>query len=565
MLSRGRGRRSLPFAYVSLTSLSVGVYTGALAKPNPLRSAHAMLNVTRLTALTATLLLSIAPFAVAAQEHAQEKETKTVEKEKTEPTPPAPKEESSVTEHSIKVGGQTIPYKAIAGTILLKNEKEEPQALIYSTSYIRSDVKDTSQRPISFIYNGGPGSASVWLHMGAFGPRRVVTPNAQPTPPPPYKVTDNANTLLDKTDMVFIDPVGTGYSRAVGKAQDKDFWGIDEDVKSLAQFITMYVNRNNRWNSPKYLIGESYGTFRSAALGNYLQEHDGMDFNGIDLISSVLDLGTLSFQPGSDMPYILYLPSYAATAWYHKVLKDRPDNLLAFIDDARKFAQTEYAPALMRGSKLSAAEKADMAKKLSRYTGLSEDYLIKADLRVKLGQFMEELQRNKGLATGRLDSRYTGFIYDLLGEFAESDPQSSAVTGAFTAAFNTYIREDLKFSQERNYHAISEGVGSNWDWKHQTGRGRGFFPGSPNVEGDLVQALLSNPHLQVQVENGYYDMATPFFATEYTMDHLGLPEQLQKNIRLDYYDAGHMMYLRDEDLAKLKANIANLIDSTSKH
>jgi carboxypeptidase C (cathepsin A) len=206
-----------------------------------------------------------------------------------------------------------------------------------------------------------------------------------------------------------------------------------------------------------------------------------------------------------------------------------------------------------------------MAKKLSRYTGLSEDYLIKADLRVKLGQFMEELQRNKGLATGRLDSRYTGFIYDLLGEFAESDPQSSAVTGAFTAAFNTYIREDLKFSQERNYHAISEGVGSNWDWKHQTGRGRGFFPGSPNVEGDLAQALLSNPHLQVQVENGYYDMATPFFATEYTMDHLGLPEQLQKNIKLDYYDAGHMMYLRDEDLAKLKSNIANLIDSTSKH
>ena len=524
-----------------------------------------MLNATRLTALTATLLLGFTPFAIAAQEHAQEKETKTVEKEKTEPTPPAPKEESSVTEHSIKISGQTVPYKAIAGTILLKNEKDEPQALIYSTSYIRTDVKDTTQRPISFIYNGGPGSASVWLHMGAFGPRRVVTPNAESTPPAPYKVTDNAYTLLDKTDMVFIDPVGTGYSRAVGKAQDKDFWGIDEDVKSLAQFITVYVNRNNRWNSPKYLIGESYGTFRSAALGNYLQEHDGMDFNGIDLISSVLDLGTLSFQPGSDMPYVLYLPSYAATAWYHKVLKDRPDNLLAFIDEARKFAQTDYAPALMKGSKLSAAEKADMAKKLSRYTGLSEDYLIKADLRVKLGQFMEELQRNKGLATGRLDSRYTGFIYDLLGEFAESDPQSSAVTGAFTAAFNTYIREDLKFSQERNYHAISEGVGSNWDWKHQTGRGRGFFPGSPNVEGDLAQALLSNPHLQVQVENGYYDMATPFFATEYTMDHLGLPEQLQKNIKLDYYDAGHMMYLRDEDLAKLKANIANLIDSTSKH
>jgi carboxypeptidase C (cathepsin A) len=536
-----------------------------LAVPKSASGALTMPSLNRFTALSATLLLSLAPFAAAAQEHPQEKETKTVEKEKpAEPTPPPPKEESSVTEHSIKIAGQTIPYKAIAGTILLKNEKDEPQALIYSTSYIRTDSKDVSQRPISFIYNGGPGSASVWLHVGAFGPRRVITANAEHTPPPPYKLQDNQATLLDKTDMVFLDPVGTGFSHAVGKAQDKDFWGVDQDVKSLAQFITLYVSRNGRWNSPKFLIGESYGTFRSAALGNYLQEHDGMDFNGIDLISSVLDLGTISFQPGSDMPYVFYLPSYAATAWYHKVLKDRPDNLIAFVEDARKFAQSEYAPVLLKGTKLTAAEKADMAKKLSRYTGLSEDYLIKANLRVTLGQFMEELQRNRGLTTGRLDSRYTGLTYDLLSEFAESDPQSSAVTGAFTAAFNTYVRDELKFGQDKTYHAISEGVGANWDWKHQSGR-RGFFPGSPNVEGDLVQALLSNPHLQVEVENGYYDMATPFFATEYTMDHLGLPEQLQKNIRLQYYDAGHMMYLRDEDLAKLKSNIGTFIDSASKH
>jgi len=516
-------------------------------------------------AFTTTLLLAVAPLAAVAQERTQEKETKTVEKEKpAEPTPPPPKEESSATEHSIKIGGQTIPYKAVAQTIMLKNEKDEPQALIYSTSYFRTDSKDPA-RPISFIYNGGPGSASVWLHMGAFGPRRVLTANAESTPPPPYKLQDNAGTLLDKTDMVFIDPVGTGFSRAVGKAQDKDFWGVDEDVKSLAQFITLYVSRNGRWNSPKFLIGESYGTFRSAALGNYLQEHDGMDFNGIVLISNVLDLGTISFHPGSDMPYIFYLPSYAATAWYHKVLKDRPDDVVAFIDEARKFAGSEYASALMKGAKLTAAEKADMAKKLSRYTGLSEDYLIKANLRVTLGQFMEELQRHRGLTTGRLDSRYSGLTYDLLSEFAESDPQSAAVTGAFTAAFNSYVRDELKFGQDKTYHAISEGVGSNWDWKHQSGRGRGFFPGSPNVEGDLVQALLANPHLHVEVENGYYDMATPFFATEYTMEHLGLPEQLQKNIREQYYDAGHMMYLRDEDLAKLKSNIAAFIDSAAKH
>ena len=524
-----------------------------------------MPNLLRLNAIAAAALLSLLPFAAPAQERVQEKETKTVEKEKPgEPTPPAPKEESSVTEHSIKIGGQTIPYKAIAGTILLKNEKDEPHALIYSTTYARTDVKDLSQRPISFIYNGGPGSASVWLHMGAFGPRRVVTPNAEPTPPPPYRLADNAGTLLDKTDMVFLDPVGTGFSHAVGKAQDKDFWGVDQDVKSLAQFITLYVSRNDRWNSPKFLIGESYGTFRSAALGNYLQEHDGMDFNGIVLISNVLDLGTISFHPGSDMPYVFYLPSYAATASYHKMLKEPPADLNAFLDEARKFAQTDFAGALMKGSRLTAAEKADMARKVSRFTGLSEDYLVKANLRVTLGQFMEELQRSRGLTTGRLDSRYSGLTYDLLSEFAESDPQSSAVTGAFTAAFNSYVRSELKFGQDKTYHAISEGVGQNWDWKHQTGRGRGFFPGSPNVEGDLIQAMLANPHLKVEVENGLYDMATPFFATEYTMEHLGLPEKLQKNIRQQYYDAGHMMYLREEDLAKLKSNISAFIDSASK-
>src|SRR5882757_3366186 len=319
-----------------------------------------------LAAIAGTLLLALTPVAL----HAQEKETKTLEKKNpAEPTPPPPKEESSSTDHSIKIGGQTIPYKAVAQTIMLKNEKEEPQALIYSTSYFRTDSKDPA-RPISFIYNGGPGSASVWLHMGAFGPRRVLTANAESTPPPPYKLQDNAGTLLDKTDMVFIDPVGTGFSHAVGKAQDKDFWGVDQDVKSLAQFITLYVSRNGRWNSPKFLIGESYGTFRSAALGNYLQEHDGMDFNGIVLISSVLNLGTISFNPGEDMPYIFYLPSYAATAWYHKVLKERPDNLSSFLDEARKYAQTDYADALMKGSKLGEAEKATVAKRISHFTGL---------------------------------------------------------------------------------------------------------------------------------------------------------------------------------------------------
>jgi carboxypeptidase C (cathepsin A) len=523
-----------------------------------------MANLSRSALLAGLFLLQTVSPSLYGQEAAREKETATTEKEKpAEPAPPAPKEESSVTDHTIKLGGQTIPYKAAAATILLKNEKEEPTALIYYTAYTRSDVKDLSQRPLTFVYNGGPGSASLWLHMGAFGPRRVVTTDAEATPPPPYKLTDNANSLLDRTDLVFIDPVGTGFSHAVGKAQNKDFWGVDSDVKSLAQFVTTYVSRYDRWNSPKFLLGESYGTFRSAALSNYLQAHDGLYFNGIVLISSVLDLGTISFNAGEDMPYVFYLPSYAATAWYHKVLKDRPENLNAFLEEARRFSQTEYAGALMKGTKLAATEKADMAKKLSRYTGLNEDYLVKANLRVNLRQFMEELQRSRGLTTGRLDARFTGLTHDLLAEFADYDPQSSAVTGPFIATFNSYVRDDLKFGQDKTYRAISSEAGESWDWKHRTGETFGF-PGSPNVEDDLIHAMVANPHLQVEVENGLYDLATPFFATEFTMEHLGLPEKLQKNIHLRYYDAGHMMYLHEEDLTKLKSNVASFIEGASK-
>jgi carboxypeptidase C (cathepsin A) len=476
---------------------------------------------------------------------------------------PEPKEESSVTDHTIRIGDQTINYKATASTTLLKDDKGEPTALMYSTAYTRSDVKDFSQRPIAFIYNGGPGSASVWLHMGAFGPRRVVTENAAATPPAPYKLVDNTESLLDKADLVFIDPVGTGFSVAVGKAQGKDFWGVDSDVKSLAQFISTYVSRNNRWNSPKFLIGESYGTFRSVALGNYLQTNDGMYINGIVLISSVLDVGTLSFSPGDDRPYMFYLPTYAATAWYYKLLKNRPDDLVAFVASAREFASTEYAAALMKGSKLTDAEKADIAKKLADFTGLSEDYLIKADLRVALPQFDAEIHRSRGLTIGRYDARYSGPTYDMLTENSEFDPSFTAVVGAFTAAFNSYVREDLKFGQDKTYKVLPNEPSQAWDWKHNSGPGN-FFPGAPTVEGDLIRELIDNPHLQIQVENGYFDMATPFFATEYTMDHVLLPGHVQDRIHLQYYNSGHMIYLHDEDRVKLKSNIASFIDSAVK-
>ncbi len=520
------------------------------------------MRIRRILSLGAVAVFLFFGLAARLAGQAPEKESKAAEAKATSEVA-LPKEESSITEHTVRIGGQTIPYKATAATILLKDEKGEANASIFYMAYTRNDVKDVSQRPLAFLYNGGPGSSSIWLHMGSFGPKRVVTTDAEATPPPPYRLVDNSNSLLDKADLIFIDPVGTGFSRALGKAKNQDFWGVDEDVKSLAQFIGSFVSRNNRWNSPKFLIGESYGTFRSVALVNYLQEHDHMDFNGVVLISSVLDLGTISFHPGQDLPYILYVPSYAATAWYHKVLQSQPADLNTFLADARKFAATEYADALMKGAKLSAGEKAAVVKKLAQFTGLSEDYISKANLRVNLAQFREELQRSRGRTTGRLDARFSGPSYDPLAEYAGYDPQSTAVSGAFTAVFNTYIREELKFGQNLHYNVSAEGAGRNWDWKRSAGRGFGF-PGAPNVEGDLVQAMIGNTHLQIEVENGLYDLATPFFGTEYTMDHLDLPEKLQSRIHQKYYDAGHMMYLHEEDLAKLKNNAASFIEAASK-
>lgn len=515
------------------------------------------------TRLGAAAMLAVLGLTITAADAKRPDQDAPTQQPKPAAEPPAPPahEEWSVTDHTIRIGGQTIPYKASAGTTLLKNDKGDPTGLLYSVAYTRSDVKDLSQRPVAFLYNGGPGSASMWLHMGAFGPRRVWTVNGEFTPPAPYKLVDNTESLLDKTDLVFIDAMGTGYSRAAGKAQEKDFYGIDEDAQAFAQFIVTYLSRNNRWNSPKFLIGESYGTFRSAVVGNLLQQRYSVQLNGIDLISNVLDLSTISFGPGDDRCYVYYVPSYAAVAWYFKALKNRPSDLPAFLDEARQWSQGEYAAALFKGSKLSAAEKAAVAKKLSTFTGLSEDYLLKANLRVNLGQFNVELMRSRGLTAGRIDARFAGYTYDLLSEFAESDPEGPAVGGAFTALINAYNHEELKFGADKVYNNSKAGGG--WNWNRQGGGGS-FFPTAPNVQNDLAQAMVANPHLLVQVENGYYDMATPFFETEFTMTHLGLPPELQNHVKLNYYNAGHMMYLQDEDRVKLHDNIAAFIDRATK-
>ena len=432
-------------------------------------------------------------------------------------------------------------------------------ASIFSVAYTRSDVKDLSQRPIAFVYNGGPGASSAWLHVGAFGPRRVVTQNAAPTGPGPYHLTDNGNCLLDKADLVFIDPVGTGFSRVVAKGDTKDFWGVDQDVKSFADFMGIFISRNGRWNSPKFLIGESYGTFRSVALANYLQSERGIYINGIVLISTGLDFGTIEPNLGDDRSYIFHVPSYAAAAWYYKMQKNRPSDLKPLLRDARQWASTDYAAALMKGDTLSDTEKSQIAKRLSDFTGLAEEYILKANLRVKLQQFRAELQRRVGLTVGRYDSRYSAPTYDLLAEYAQGDPSFEAVDGAFTAAINSYLRQDLKFNPEPFYETLNGDIAPKWDWKH-----KGTNPFAVSVDRDLVEALITNPRLQVQTENGWFDMATPFFATEFTMDHLQLPPDLRSHIDFKYYDSGHMIYLNDQELPKLKDNISGLIDATTK-
>ncbi len=487
---------------------------------------------------------------VAAPPALAQKKSKT-EEQKEAPEKPVRPPLVSVTQHQGTFGGVTMNYTATAGEIFLKDKDGNPKAAIYSTSYVR-EPRDPS-RPITFLFNGGPGSGSVWLHMGAFGPKRVVIPgDGRDDGAPPYPIVDNGYSLLDQTDLVFIDPVGTGFSRTLGKTEGKEYWGVTQDAKSVAEFIRLWLGENNRWNSPKFLGGESYGTTRSIAVAHELEaRYNDVALNGILLISTILDFAIDAEVPGNEMPHVMNLPSYAATAWYHKKVPNPPATVAEFAQQAREFAAGPYLVALARGQKLQGAERAGIRKQLARFTGLSEDYLERADLRVAPGRFYKELLRDKGLVVGRLDSRYTGKDHDNAGENPDNDPSFYGIDAAYTAAMNSYARETLNYRPETQYVTIG-GVGP-WDWK--VGNERGGY-GYLTVGQYVGPLLRENSGLRIFVGQGWYDHATPFFGAEYALTRTGIP---QDRIEYHYYDAGHMMYVREADLAKLSTDIRGFI------
>lgn len=471
--------------------------------------------------------------------------------------PPKPEEKSVTTRHRVSVGGTEIPYTATAGTLLLKEEDGKPQASVFFVAYTRDGVKDVAARPVTFTFNGGPGSSSVWLHLGTFGPRRVVMDDEGISAPVPGRLVDNADSLLDVSDLVFIDPVSTGFSRAVPGEDPGKFHGVVPDIESVGEFIRLWTSRNGRWASPKFLAGESYGTTRAAGLANYLQERHGMYLNGVVLISTILTFQTARFDVGNDLPYPLFLPTYTAAAWYHKKLPAdlQQGGLKNALAEAERFAMGEYTLALMKGNDLSEAERRDLAGKLSRLTGLSPEYLLEVHHRPVIHDVVQELLRREGLRVGRLDSRFRG--RDIAGDDdgIGLDPSYAAIQGPYSAALNHYMREDLEFQSDLPYEIITDRV-DPWS----------FAPLANeylNVAEDLRQAMARNPELQVFVGSGYYDLATPYFAAEYTFDHLGFVPGYAERVTKAYYEAGHMMYIRRVDREKLKADVAAFIRKAS--
>ncbi|MGD2295413.1 MAG: peptidase S10 [Candidatus Aminicenantes bacterium] len=470
----------------------------------------------------------------------------------------------SVTKHSIRISGQTIPYTATAGELVVNKPSEEPGAKIFFMAYTRDDIKDVSSRPLTFAFNGGPGSSSVWLHMGGLGPRRIKMTDDGFSVKPPFGLEDNEYSLLDVTDLVFIDPVSTGYSRPLEGEKKSQFHGVNEDIASVGEFIRHYVTRFERWSSPKFVLGESYGTFRSAGLSGFLQNRQhGMYLNGIVLVSSVLDFLTIGFVPHVNLSYILFLPHYTATAWYHKKLS--PDlqgkSLREVLDEVEKFALDDYSAALLKGNRLDKADYEKTVQKLALYTGLSEDYIRRSNLRIRHDRFVKELLRQDLKTVGRLDSRFKGQDADAAGENYEFDPSSAAIQGSFSTMFKDYVRRELKFKRDTPYHIF----GNVYPWNFSQGGGgeRRTLSLVPNTAETLRRAMAENEFLQVFIANGYYDGATPYFGTEYTFSQIGLNNEYRDRIHMGYYEAGHMMYIHKPSLAKLKNDLAGFIESAS--
>ncbi|MEE4243891.1 MAG: hypothetical protein V2I33_00685, partial [Kangiellaceae bacterium] len=457
-----------------------------------------------------------------------------------------PEEQTVVTNHSVKIAGKRIDYTATAGTSFVFNKKHEKIGSIFYTAYIKK--KPSKNRPITFAYNGGPGSASVWLHMGALGPKRVVMGKDGFMPKPPYRAIDNEYSILDLTDIVFIDPVGTGYSRAGGKGSNEDFHGTWEDIETVSEFIRLYLTRNNRWSSPKFLAGESYGTLRSAGIAYHMGQNLGVNFNGILLISSILNYTLDSFDAGVNvLAPISLLPTYAATAFYHKQLGEAYQSVEQVVNAAKQFANNEYALALLKGDQISAQDKSKIAKKLSELIGLPADMIERNNLIIGMNKFLHNLRRDEGLTLGRLDSRFVTNELDAMAQQGYRDPSYMAIHGPYTETLMSYLRGELKFESDLVYHILGGGVGK-WNMED-------FAQDSFDISRKLRHAMLRNTDMKVFVANGYFDMATPFHATEYNFNHMGLSKELKDNVQMYYYESGHMMYIREADLIKFKQDI----------
>jgi len=462
-----------------------------------------------------------------------------------------PKEEVVTTSHRVTIDGKDVSYQTTVGTQLLHDAQGTPKASIFYVAYTKDNPGEIRKRPITFCFNGGPGSSAIWLHLGILGPKRVDMDHEGKTAKQPYHLIDNHYSLLDVTDLVFIDPVSTGYSRAVPGEDAKQFHGVEKDVQSVADFIRLYVTRNERWESPKFLAGESYGTTRAAGLALELHDNHYLFLDGIMLISSVLNFQTIHFSTGNDLPYILFLPTYTATALYHNKLDaDLQEDFKKTLAEVEEFAFGEYAQALMYGDNLNSAKREEILDKLTRYTGLSREYLDQTNLRIYIFRFAKELLRSERRTIGRFDSRLKGIDSDLCSDVFEFDPSFDNIVGAFTATFNNYIRKDLNWKRDEEYQIIADVQ----PWDYSTAQNK-FL----DVTEKLRDVMNKNTMLDVFVASGYYDLATPYFATEYTFSHLELDPTFRNHLTMESYEGGHMMYLYQPSLIKLKNDLAQFI------